>query len=428
MSVKYFLYRHLTQVRKGGIRVLWGKLKNFLKLVLILPSSFLALPIVIIIRLIRPLYLIRFGALLSSRIGHLAANTELYLCEKDAGINKPMQHHIDIFYIAYKPICNKQLAIMWKRVLCIWPACILAPIARVNRLIPGGGINEIGDNTQHDRDVHNLLERFPPHLQFTDEEEALGEASLRAMGITSGSKFVCLIVRDSAYLNRHQSNGNWNYHNYRDCNIQNYILASEALADRGYFVIRMGVFVNEAMKSKHKRVIDYAFNGMRNDFMDIYLGAKCAFCISSSLGWDSIPEIFRRPIVYTNLTPFGYIRSFGKDSLNLIKHLILTKEGRELTLNEIFTHGVGFSLHTSDYESKGIQLIENTPEEILDVAIEMADCLNGSWQIQKDDEQLQKSFWKNFPTDAVANGVRLHGEIRARFGTQFLRNNREWLG
>jgi putative glycosyltransferase (TIGR04372 family) len=162
--------------------------------------------------------------------------------------------------------------------------------------------------------------------------------------------------------------------------------------------------------------------------MDIYLGAKCVFCISSSLGWDGIPEIFRRPIVYTNLTPFGYLRCSGKDSLNLVKHYFLTKEGRELTLSEIFSHGVGFSLFSSDYESKGIQLIENTPEEIRDAAIEMDQRLNGSWQTRLDDVQLQEKFWKIFPVDAVdSNGTRLHGKIRARFGAQFLRNNPEWL-
>jgi putative glycosyltransferase (TIGR04372 family) len=414
----------MIEIRQGGRPVAARKLKQALR---ILPLCALAVPAVIVIRLIRPWLLVRLGGLFSSRIGHFAANTELYLCERDAGINVPQQRHIDLFYMS-KPICNNQLATIWKRVLSVWPAWILAPISRMNRMIPGWESHDIGNNTQHDRDVHNFLDRFPPHLEFTAEEEAKGEAGLRMMGIPTGSSFVCLIVRDNAYLDAHQPH-DWSYHNYRDNDIQNYVLAAEELANRGYFVIRMGAKVREAMKTGHPKVIDYATNGMRSDFMDIYLGAKCEFCISTGTGWDAIPEMCRRPIVYVNFVPFGYLHTSRNEFISLPKHHVLEKEGRKLTLHEIFTHGVGFCLHTSDFESKGIQLIENTPEEIRDVVIEMAERLKGTWQAQEDDEELQRRFWEIFPTDAVDayQGLPLHGEIRARFGAAFLRKNRDWL-
>ena len=277
--------------------------------------------------------------------------------------------------------------------------------------------------------MHNLLDRFPPHLKFIPEEEARGEAGLRALGVANYAHFVCLIVRDSAYLDVTQPWRDWNYHNYRDCDIQNYIMAAEALAVRDYYVIRMGVKVRETMKSAHPRVIDYAINGMRSDFMDIYLGAKCEFCISTGLGFDSIPEMFRRPIVYVNFVPLGYLHTFRKEFISLTKKHVSKEEGRILTMSEIFKHDVGFCLKSSDYESKGIELIENTPEEIRDVVIEMAERLNGTWQPHEDDEDLQRRFWEIFPTDTVDSyqGRPMHGEIRARFGAHFLRNNREWL-
>ncbi len=42
----------------------------------------------------------------SGRIGHFAGNTELYCCERDAGINLPKQRHIDLFYVD-KEVCNQ---------------------------------------------------------------------------------------------------------------------------------------------------------------------------------------------------------------------------------------------------------------------------------------------------------------------------------
>ncbi|NQW23755.1 MAG: TIGR04372 family glycosyltransferase [SAR202 cluster bacterium] len=401
-------------------------LKLVFKKPLTLPLVILAFPVVVAIRLIRPWLLIRWGRTYSSRIGHFAGNTEQYLCEQDAGINSPRQRHVDFISIS-RPISNQQLAKMWRRTLHLWPDWLQAAINRANWLIPGGAVHRIGQNTSQDRDVHNLLDRFPPHLIFTAEEEARGVAGLRLMGIPADIPFVCLISRDSAYLDA-QSPRDWSYHNHRDSDIQNYVLATEELANRGYFVVRMGAQVREAIKSRHPKVIDYATNGMRSDFMDVYLGAKCAFCISGTAGFEAVPLVFRRPIVFVNVSSLGYIWTSRNQFVVITKrHYSLTKD-RELTVKEIFSFGSGFSLASSEYESKGIQLIENTPEEIRDAVIELVERLSGTWQPQEDDEALQGKFWEIFPADAkTAEGEPLHGEIRSHFGAEFLRNNRDWL-
>lgn len=429
MSVASFIERQVFQIQRGGYSVLFRKMYLAMQMCLRLPMYLPAIPAVVVIRLVKPWLLVRFGGMISSRIGHFAANTELYLCERDAGINLPKQRYIDIFYCAFKPICNRQLMKMWNRVLHIWPAWILIPIAHVNRLFPGMEVHEIGHNTQNDRDVHNLLDCFSSHVQFTVEEEARGETGLREMGIFPGEPFICLTVRDSAYLDSHLKDCDFNYLNYRDSDVQNYVLASEELAERGYYVIRMGAKVNAAMKTTHPKIIDYATNGMRSDFMDIYLGAKCYFCISVGTGFDAVPVIFRRPVAYVNMVPLGYLFTFINHYIGITKHHFSVRLNRELTLKEIFEHGVGLSLYTSEYESAGISLIENTPEEIRDLAIEMVERLNSTWHSIEDDETLQKRFWEIFPIDAVDvfRERPLHGEIRVRFGAVFLRNNRFWL-
>lgn len=429
MSASDFIKRQLLHLREGGTTALFRKAKRALKILFRSPLFVAAIPMVLVMRLIRPLLLVRLGPLISSRIGHFAANTELYLCERDAGINVPEQRHMDILYAAYRPICNRQLVAMWARIIRIWPAWIVDPVFRVNRMIPGGSAHETGMTAQNDRDIHNLLDRFPPHLEFTAEEELAGESGLQAMGIPKGAPFVCLIVRDSAYLGAHLGDGDYSYHNYRDSDIQNYVLAAEELASRGYYVIRMGARVHGAIKSRHPMVIDYATNGMRNDFMDIYLGAKCKFCISVGTGFDAIPLVFRRPILYVNIVPLGYLFTFRSCFIGITKHHFLREENREMTLREIFATGAGFGVQTSDYESRGIRLMENSPEEIRDVAVEMAERLDGTWQTENDDGALQQRFWEIFPAGAkdAAGRAPLHGDIRGRFGANFLRSHRSWL-
>lgn len=400
-----------------------------LRIIISEPLLLIALPVSLIsllaIIIARPFIRIRIGFLRCDRIGHFAANTELYLCERD--FKKDCGKTLDLFHYNRK-VCNQQLANMWERKLHVLPWFWLRPLCLIIRSFDCLASYRAIEGRGGDRDIDNLLDRFPPHLEFTAEEEERGKAGLRAMGIPNEVPFVCLTVRDSAYLAQHYKGADVSYHNYRDSDIQNYVLAAEALADRGYFVIRMGAKVLEAMKTTHPKVIDYAANGMRSDFMDIYLGAKCKFCISTSTGFDAVPLIFRRPIVYVNMVPLGWLFTFRKQFLAITKHHFLTQKNRELTLQEIFTHGVGFCMDSSDYLSKGVDLIENTPEEIRDVVIEMSERLEGIWQPHEDDEVLQRKFWEIFPVDAVdLNRVPLHGEIRSRYGADFLRENRWWL-
>ena len=156
MSAKTFIKRQLLQIQQGGRAVLFRKMKRALQICLKLPLFILAFPVVLVICLIRPWLLIRWSSLNNSRIGHFVADTELYLCEQDAGINVPKQRDVDFFYMPGKPISNEQLAIMWKRVLRICPVWMLAPIMRVNRVIPGGLVQEVGDITQGPLDVKRI--------------------------------------------------------------------------------------------------------------------------------------------------------------------------------------------------------------------------------------------------------------------------------
>jgi len=92
-----------------------------------------------------------------------------------------------------------------------------------------------------------------------------------------------------------------------------------------------------------------------------------------------------------------------------------------MTFREILESDVGMFLHLEEYLDMGITLIENTPEEILNVTIEMDERLKGTWVTTEEDEYLQKRFWSLYKPSE------LHGKIYSRIGADFLRENRELL-
>ena len=433
MYFKKLFIKHFLQVKKGGIKVFLKKLLSLLFIFFQLPIYLISIPIFIIIILIRPWYLIRWNNLYSSRIGHFAGNTELYCCERDANINFPKQRYKDFFYLS-KIICNQTLVDMWRRNIVILPSWLLKPIHMISNffhyLFGVKNVHEINNPTNIDRDVHNLLEKFSSHICFTEEEENNGKNFLEKLGLPPNAKFVCLIVRDSGYLKRHEKTQNderWSYHNYRDGDIEKYVVAAEELASRGYYVFRMGINVLKPLKSANPKVIDYANIGIRSDFIDVYLGAKCSFCISTSCGFDAIPVIFRRPIAFI-AAPIGYFFTSNKNFLLLTKHHINKLTKKELSVSEIFSSNAGMALSTEEFKKNNIELQENTPEEIRDLVIEMDERINGRWKETEQDILLQHGFWSNFKK--CMNNLdfqKNHGKIKAKFSAKYLSNNKNWI-
>ena len=99
MSAARFIEGQVAQIRLGGLAVLVKKLKLLLIKFFKLPLYIFAIFALLIIRLIKPWLLVRIGLFISSRIGHFAATTELYLCERDALINVPRHRHLDILFM-----------------------------------------------------------------------------------------------------------------------------------------------------------------------------------------------------------------------------------------------------------------------------------------------------------------------------------------
>ena len=434
MYFKILLTKHFKQVKKGGIRTILKKLTSLFFVFVQLPIYLISIPTFVIIILVRPWYLIRWNVLNAGRIGHFAVYSELYCCERDANINFPKQRYKDLFYCS-KITSNRTLKNMWRRSIVILPSWLLKPIHLISKFFYSffgiKNIHEINSPINEDRDVFNHFDKFNSHVSFTVDEEVNGREILEKFGLPKNAKFVCLIVRDSGYLERHakkENLGRWAYHNYRDGDIDRYVMAAEELASRGYYVFRMGINVKKPLKSSNPKIIDYANTGIRSDFMDVYLGAKCSFCVSTSCGFDAIPFLFRRPIAFV-VVPIGWCFTSSEKFLILTKHHINKLTKKELSISEIFLSNVAGSLFSEEYENNNVELQENTPEEIRDLVIEMDNRIKGNWKETEQDILLQKSFWSIFKecTDKSDFNENLHGQIKAKFSAKYLRDNKNWI-
>ncbi len=372
----------------------------------------LALPFVFLMRILAPLVIVRICIFDLSRVGHVLPQFDVYICRRNEGLYG--SRHFDIFCFNRGKIANYQIKKMVERVIPICPFAFW--IDKVNKRIPGGGKHIVPCRNR----LHcELVEQTSPSLSFTEPELKQGQRELKRLGVPENNPFICFHARDDAYLKTHQPDMNWGYHSYRNADIDNYVLAVEKLVSKGYFAIRMGRFVAKKIKTDNPKIIDYAARG-GTDFLDMYLSANCRFFIAGSDGLAYMPTIFRRPVIWIDFIPFSTLYLVTQGQLFIPKKLWSLKEKRMLTFDEMLNTKVAQYCRTEDYQKAEIEVINNSSEEILDVALEMEERLQGTWKETQEDQELQQRFQK-----IAARGER---KFLGRIGAGFLREHKELLG
>jgi len=398
--------------------------RRLLALLLTIATIPLQIVMFALLRILSERFPIRYGWIITPRIGHLAANFDLMITNLESSLKR--ENRLNTFWVpSQEHVSNRFLFKMIKRRVWVVPRWSFIVVHSLNLRFPGGRLQSLDSGT--DRDVNNLLDSTVPSLRFSDREIRRGLRFLANIGLPEGAPFVCLNVRDSAYLSKTYPANEWSYHDYRDSSIENYLLAANTLTARGYYVFRMGAIVESPMPTSNPMVIDYASNGMRSEFLDIFLGAHCAFCISSGTGFDAIPYIFRRPIAYVNIVPVGICMTFSDRFTLLFKDHYDTSTGWRMSLRSIFSADIAFSTNTLEFRQKKIELRQNSSSQIRDAVVEMMDLLEGNLVSTKSSQATQMRFRELFESLVVTNEIALHGQFKAQYSAHELQKDPNWL-
>lgn len=387
------------------MRFMW-----FFKKTLNLILAACALPFVLLMRILSPLATVRICVFDLSRVGHVLSHFDTYIRRRNAGLNG--SRSFDICCFNKGKVANSQIKKMVERTIPICPFAFW--VDKVNKRIPGWEKHVIREGSRWN---DGLVDEASPSISFTPEELKQGQEELKRLGVPHNHPFICFHARDASYLKTHQPEINWDYHSYRNADINNYVPAVEKLVSRGYYAIRMGRFVAKEVKTNNPKIIDYAANG-GTDFLDMYLSAHCRFFIAGSDGLAEMPTIFRRPVVWIDFIPLSSLYLIARGQLFISKKLWSLKEKRILTFGEILNTQVAQYCRTEDYQKAGIEVINNSVEEIVDVSMEMEERLNGTWNETQEDQELQQRFWRII-------GDRSEHKSFGQIGTRFLRQHRE---
>ena len=268
-------------------------------------------------------------------------------------------------------------------------------------------------------DSSGLLLRYGTELQFSSKEIKDGSEFLNQFGLVPFGKFVCLNVRDDQFIGQIRTTKILK-HTPRNSNIETYLDAATYLAERGYTVFRMGSSVKDQMSSPQPRVIDYATNGMRTEFLDIFLGAHCRFAISTGSGWDEIPKIFGRPVMLVNIISVLGINEITRPVLIFPKQLLDLTSNQLIPITSALDQGSATQSHLNYFLDNGIGVVDLSAEDLTAAASEMAARVEGIFVETADQKQMQAKLRLILRAHPNLQPTPDYYPIRAEFASCFL--------
>lgn len=320
-------------------------------------------------------------------------------------------------------VVNPCLLSYWSRYIVIItdPLAIkrLSPISRCLEDMVNWGININGKLTYIESAIGQVqrqweLEGRAPLLNISDSDSNKGWQSLVDHGIPRGSWFVCLHVRDGNYWHEDSDSPEA----YRNANINSYILAIETITKKGGWVIRVGDSKTTALPEMNN-FFDYACSSLKSDCMDIFLCSSCRFFLGTMSGLYLVPYTFGVPCALTNWLPVTAMPR-SKHDFFILKLLYSIRNDRLLSFKEGMSPNLAQCNTQQDFEKLEIKIIDNSPEDIKDLVLEMLNRLDGIQAYTESDIQLKNQFDKLFSAQS-------HYGMNGHIGLEFIRRYQNLL-
>ncbi len=353
---------------------------------------------------------------LVGRIGHLAAEPDSFLKARARGMVAPGRY----FMLAPDhAVANVAMLDYWRahiHVISQPVACwLLGAMSRW--LLMKHDMSRYVLKLDASQDIYRINAAWsgrPPLLSVSAVNLAWSDGQFAELGLPRGAWFVCVHVREPGFSPADEA-----AHSYRNSDPRALHAAMAEIVRRGGWCVRMGdpsMTTLEPMPG----VIDYAHHHLRSGRLDVLLCARARFFLGNTSGLTLVSSVFGVPSALANLVPLS-VQAFLSSDLGIPKLVREVRSGRILSFAELLGSAMGDFRYTRLYLDAGIETVENTPEEILELAIEMFERTTGNYNAASEDETLQRRFMALLRPGHYAYGT------AARVGAAFLRRHAHLL-
>lgn len=334
-----------------------------------LTFGFLLLPVTAILHI----FGYRYVTVFTDRIGHLALEPDCLLKEQSLG---HISHRRWILLAPPGRTANDHLMTYWERYflviqsrLCIFLIYSMSRFGLMRHDVSQYATVE--GKARKSFDIYSKWGLRQPLLTLSDEDRNWGHTQLQELGIPDGQWFVCVHSREGGYSPIDEK-----IQAHRNGDIETLIPAINYIVSKGGWVIRLG---DRSMKPlpKMMNVIDYANHHLKSSRLDLILSASCKFILGSTSGICLVSKLFGIPAAIANMIPVADLW-YGPRDISIPKRLWSETYDRYLTLQESISYPYGCFAYPGQYTKAQLKIVDNTPGDIRELAIEMMDRLSAN--------------------------------------------------
>jgi len=272
----------------------------------------------------------------------------------------------------------------------------------MNRMLAHRAVQEIWEK-----------QKRPPLLKVKEEHKEKGYAFLKNCGMPDDAWFVSMHVREAGFFDEDVP---WNNNVFRNAKVESYLPAIEEITRRGGWVVRIGDPSMEPLP-KMDRVIDHACGDVREKWMDVFFIGESRFFLGMASGPSALPPNFGVPSLGTNWFPLGWW-PFCSGDMFVPKLLKKKDTGELMSTTESLKAPLFGATEPLFLERYGVEVVDNTSEELREAVVEMMDRLDGVEPSREEDDM--QAEYRSLPDP-------YHVGLLSRISTGMLRRYPELL-
>jgi putative glycosyltransferase (TIGR04372 family) len=125
--------------------------------------------------------------------------------------------------------------------------------------------------------------------------------------------------------------------------------------------------------------------------MDVFLLGSCRFFVGTNSGVSYVPPIFGRPCLYTNWCALDH-RPWWSANLLIHKNIRQRKSGDLVPYSRLIPPPLGHVESVDFLHGQGLELVDNSPEELADAIEEMIQLVEGRRKTGKKHQQDVEAY------------------------------------
>ena len=169
---------------------------------------------------------------------------------------------------------------------------------------------------------------------------------------------------------------------------ENYLPAVRWLAENGFHVVLWGD--DSRVFEDVPGVFTLEHAELPRELLNLFVFAEAALFVGQQSGAPVLANACGVPCLLTDAMPYRY-GTFRNEDLLLFKRMRERATGRVLSLVEVFRDHRDLA-QGYNFEAKGIEIVANSPEEILEAVQEAAALVRGKLELSQEDERLADLF------------------------------------